>query len=115
MDVDREMPKYVWKDQKIPNIWFITNAFDPTLSIVVASDASDSGIGSVTLYKYNDGTRKPVAHASRSFKAAEKNYCQIEKEALAIIFAMKKFRKFQHGREFFLQTDHRLLLSISGS
>ena len=67
------------------------------------------------LHKYDDGTTRPIAHTSRSLIAAKKNYSQIKKEALAIIFAMKKFHKFLHGREFFLQTDHRPLLSIYGS
>ena len=39
----------------------------------------------------------------------------MEKEGLAIIFAMKKFHKYVHGREFNLQTDHRSLLAIFGS
>ena len=67
--------------------------FDPRLNIV-ASDASDSGIEAVILHKYDDGTTKPIVHASRSIIVAEKNYSQIKKEALVIIFAIKKFHKF---------------------
>ena len=89
--------------------------FDPKEEIIVASDASDFGIGSVILHRFEDGTTKPIAHASRSLLPAERNYSQIEKESLAIIFGLKKFHRFVHGRKFVLQTDHRPLLSIYGS
>ena len=74
--------------------------FDPKLNIVVASDASDLGIGAVLLHIYDDGTTKPIAHALRSLIATETNYSQIDKEALAIIFAIKRSHKFLHGQEF---------------
>lgn len=58
---------------------------------------------------------KPIAHASKTLLPAEKNYSQIEKEALSIMFAVKKFHRFIHGREFLLQTDHKPLITIYGS
>ena len=64
--------------------------FDPKLNIVIASGASDLGIEAVILHKYNDGSTKPIAHASKFSISAEKNYSQIEKEALAIIFCHEK-------------------------
>ena len=88
---------------------------DPQKEIIVASDASDYGIGAVILHKFEDGSKKPVVHASRTLLSAEKRYCQIEKESLAIVYVLKKFHKFIHGRSFLLQTDHRPLLSIYGS
>ena len=59
--------------------------------------------------------KKPVAHASRSLLPSEKHYSQIEKEALAIIFAVKTFHHYLHGRFFKLPTDHKPLLTIFGS
>ena len=47
---------------------------------------------------------------------AEMNYSQIEKEGLTIIFAIKKFHKYVHSREFIWQTNHpHLLIAIFGS
>ena len=73
------------------------------------------GVCAYILHKMPDGTKKPIAHASRTLIPAEKHYSQIEKEALGIIFAVTKFHRYLHGRFFTLQTDHKLLITIFGS
>lgn len=89
--------------------------YDPNNEILVAADASSHGVGAVILHRFADGTQKAVAHASRTLSPAEQNYGQVEKEALAIVFALKKFHKMLHGRRFHLSTDHKPLLAIFGS
>ena len=86
--------------------------YDPILNIIVASDASSYGIGACILHKLPDGSRKAVPHPSRSLLPVEKQYSQIEKEALGIIFAVTKFHRYQHGRRFIQQTDHKPLITI---
>ena len=86
--------------------------FHLKLENVIAADACELDLGAVILHKYENRKTKPILHASRSLIAAEKSYSQIAKEALVIIFAVKMFHKFIHGREFTLQTDHHPLLSI---
>ncbi|XP_055622834.1 uncharacterized protein K02A2.6-like [Toxorhynchites rutilus septentrionalis] len=89
--------------------------FDPNKEIIVAGDASKNGLGAVILHLFSDGSVKAIAHASRSLTPAEENYGQIEKEALALVFAVTRFHKMIFGRKFVLQTDHKPLLKIFGS
>jgi transposase InsO family protein len=89
--------------------------YDPTLEIIVSADASEKGIGAVISHKFSDGKIKAIAHASSALSPAEKNYSQIEKEGLALIFAVEKFHKMIYGRKFILQTDHKPLLAIFGN
>ena len=62
-----------------------------------------------------DGTRQPVHFVSRSLATAEAHYSQIEREALAIVFAVKRLHSYLYGRRFTLRTDHRPLLRIFGN
>lgn len=56
-----------------------------------------------------------VQHASRALAPAERNYSQIDREGLAIIFALTRFHRMIFGRKFLLQTDHAPLLRDFGS
>uniref|UniRef100_A0A183BPS4 RNA-directed DNA polymerase n=1 Tax=Globodera pallida TaxID=36090 RepID=A0A183BPS4_GLOPA len=89
--------------------------YDPTKPIVVAADASQHGIGATLSHKAPDGSERVVEHACRTLTASERNYAQIEREALALIFACQKFHRMIYGRKFVLLTDHKPLLAIFGS
>ena len=88
--------------------------YDPRLDLVVAGDASAYEIGAVLSHKMPNGEERPVAFASRTLSSAERNYSQVEKEALACVFAIKKFHSYIFGRSFTLVTDHKPLLTLFG-
>eukprot|EP01052_Picozoa_sp_SAG31_P022412 SAG31_NODE_1782_length_7281_cov_5.022139_1_plen_570_part_00 len=82
------------------------------------TDASDYAIGGVLCQlDETTGRRTAIHYASRSLINAEKKYSVQEKEALAIVFSVKKFRKYLLGSRFKIRvlTDHRTLESLTNS
>jgi len=88
--------------------------YDSAKPLILACDASQYGIGAVMSHIMDDEHERPIAYISRTLSAAEKNYSQLEKEALAIIFAVKKFHNYIFGRHFIIESDHRPLSFLFG-
>ena len=90
--------------------------FNPKLPLIVSCDASPVGLGAVLAHKLPSGEEKPIAYASRTLSNSERNYSQIDKESLAIIFAVKHFHFFLYGKDrFTIYTDHKPLISLFGA
>lgn len=87
--------------------------FDPTKPVILRCDASPNGIGGVLFHKIGN-KELPIAYVSRTLNNSEKNYAQIDREALAIVFCVQKFEKYLYGLHFILETDNRALSFIFG-
>jgi transposase InsO family protein/phosphotransferase system HPr-like phosphotransfer protein len=72
------------------------------------TDACDYGIGAV-LSKIQNGEEHPIAYASRQLRKEEIKYHTTEKEALAIVFAIKHFKHYLLDKPFEIITDHAAL------
>ena len=81
--------------------------YDVSKPAVVQCDSSQSGLGAVLLIE-----GRPVQYASRAMTGTEQQYAQIEKELLAIVFAMERFHTYVYGRKVSVETDHKPLISI---
>ena len=84
---------------------------DLSRDFILQTDASGVSIGAVLLQSY-DNQYFPVAYASKKLTRSELNYSVIEKECLALIWAVKKFHVYLYGKEFILETDHQPLIYL---
>ena len=85
--------------------------YNPSLPLKLAGDASAYGVGAHVM---EDGSERAIAFASRTLSPSEQNYAQLEKEALSLVFGVKKFHAYLYGRQFTLTTDHKPLTTILG-
>ena len=75
--------------------------------LIVENAACEYGIGSALMQ--TDGQ---IAYASRSLSSVEQRYAQIEKEMLAVVFGLERFRHYTYGRKVTVVTDHKPLVAI---
>ncbi|CAM1304217.1 Uncharacterised protein r2_g1413 [Pycnogonum litorale] len=81
---------------------------------ILATDASETGIGAVLMQDY-DGKKLPVKYISRKLTAAESRYSTIERECLALFWATRKFHEYLYSKPFILETDHKPLIFLSSA
>ncbi|KAK9731646.1 RNase H-like domain found in reverse transcriptase [Popillia japonica] len=86
---------------------------DFSKSFTIQCDASDTGVGGV-LTQVSDGEEVVIAFCSRSLSKAERNYSVTERELVALLFSLEKFRPYVEGTHFKVITDHYSLLWLRG-
>ena len=90
--------------------------FNPTLELVIETDASDFAISAI-LSQSHSGILHPVAFMSRKMVPAEQNYDVRDKELLALVTSIKIWRHYLEGSEipFKALTDHESLKYFQSS
>ena len=119
----KQMPiKIVWSKSLDDAFRGLKNALckEPVLQLpdmqkpfILQTDASAKGIGAA-LMQEDDGIKKPILFWSRKLKTAEQNYATIERECLAIVEGVRKFKNYLYGAKFILETDHQPLTFLKG-
>ena len=77
------------------------------------TDSSDFGIGSVLGQADDTGNFRPISFASKKFSESERLLPVIEREAMAVLFALKQFEQIIYGSLTIVYTDHSPLPYIS--
>jgi len=110
----KKCEKFVWSDkcnksfENSKNLLLnnrLLEKYDSKKQIVVCADGSPYGVGAVLAQVVN-GVEKSVLFVSNTLSVAEQKYSQLHREALTIIFAIKKFHKFFYGNKFLLRSDY---------
>ena len=81
--------------------------YDQNKTLTIQCDASKTGCGAVLLQD-----DRPLWYASKTFTDTETRYAVIEKEMLAVTFALKKFHQYTFARHTIVNSDHRPLEAI---
>lgn len=92
-----------------PPVLRLANLAQP---FILQTDASSVGVGAILLQE-EDSVKHPVAFASKKLLPREQNYSTIEREALAIVWGIQKFKNYLYGQHFILETDHHPLQYLS--
>ena len=87
--------------------------YDVYKPILLTSDSSSYGVGAVVAHQIGDGEH-PIAFHSRTMAYGERNYSHVEKEALAMIYGVRKFHKYLWDRHFKIFTDPKWTISVNG-
>ena len=100
------LENFQWLKMEISNVKALPY-FNTSAETTLQTDASKKGLGACLIQN-----GKVVCYASRTITKTEKNYQNLEREALGTIWGMEKFHYFLYGKEFTLETDQKPLVSI---
>ena len=88
--------------------------YDGSKELVLACDTSPYGVGAVLSHCLDNGEEQLITFASRTLSTTERNYSQLDKEALAVIVGVRKFHQYHSGKRFIIHTDYKPLMHLFG-
>ena len=93
----------------------VLKPFNTKFRTLLETDSSGYGVSAVLFQRENDSVEwHPVEFASRTLNSAERNYSNIEREALSIIFGVEKFKHYLLGGRFTIHNDQQPLKKLLG-
>ena len=101
---DKEEAAFAEIKRKLCSQSVVLRLPDTEKSFEVSTDASDFGLGAVLTQE-----GRVVEFASRRLSRSEENYSAFDRELLAVVWALEKWRFYLFGRAFVVYTDHRPL------
>jgi hypothetical protein len=113
--------EWMWSDDQVKAFedlktslanWKTLSYFNVNLKTELIVDASPIGLGAILTQRKSDDTILVVEYASRKLTERERNYSQIEREALSIVWSCEHFDHYLVGAQFVVVTDHEPLLGI---
>jgi hypothetical protein len=124
-ELTKKNQRWRWSTEEEQSFIAIKNAiitnttayFDKDLKTQLTVDASPVGLGAVlTQYDTNKPEEKKiVTYISRTLSEVERRYSQIEKEALAIVWACERLHIYLYANKFEIITDNKAIELIFGN
>ena len=87
--------------------------FDRPFEIYV--DASANAAACYLVQKDDSGVERPIAFFSSKFTHAQRNYAVIEREALAVVWALQKYKEWVFRNKVIVHSDHNPLTFLTAS
>jgi len=133
-DLTRTKVPFVWSEECENSYNFfkdcltrypILRQFDQSKPVILTTDASAYAIGAILsqpcpIEESSGGLGElsqnivdlPVAYASRLLNKAERNYSTYERELLAVVWALEKFKQYTYLNPVVVFTDHKPLVTL---
>lgn len=85
---------------------------DPSRPFRLYTDASQYAVGAILVQDSPEGEEKVIAYLSHSLSETQRRWASIEREAFAVVYALKKLHVYLWGARFEIHTDHKPLTSL---